>query len=360
MDRFCHSELLTFASLAVFPGLASAQGLSIQHEQIGCVVAERYPVINARVEPVTSVARARVYFRAAGGSSWYFVAMKGEGESLTAALPMPKKSTKKIEYYVEAVDQAFAESRTAEYSPDVVVHEGQCRRDALVAAALTSAKLAVRTVAGAPAVPAGFSAAGVTSTAGEGVGGAAASANSSGASGAAAGGGAAGGGLSTGAILGIVGAAGAAAAVAVATGSGGPSAGQTSSATISLAGHWFATGTDGVIGVFKGASGPDCALEFDVSVDVTQSGITLSGTGTHTMRASSCNPFDIGSVGPMMFTGSVSGGSLTLAVTLKPPADVPILSTFVGAVSGNRISGTHSGANSRNESLSGTWAVTRQ
>ena len=52
------------------PQAEPARSLTIDHKQVGCVVAERFPVISARVDPAASVGRARVYFRAAGGPHW--------------------------------------------------------------------------------------------------------------------------------------------------------------------------------------------------------------------------------------------------------------------------------------------------
>jgi len=158
--------------------LAQTQAPVIEHEGVGCIVADKHPRIDARVIPAEGVARARVYFRAAGTSAWYFVAMKPVAGVLQGALPKPSKTTKAIEYYVEAVDKSFREARSAEFQPSVVQQGEACPNGRMLATALASAPVALGAGAGAPAVPAGFANAGIVGI---------------------------GGGLSTGALLAVVG-----------------------------------------------------------------------------------------------------------------------------------------------------------
>lgn len=169
----------------VCTGLVRAEGVAIDHSAVGCIVAGQYPQMNACFSPVENVARARVYFRAAGGPYWYFVDMKpgiAKGSSSAAVvpasttsapancfmgtLPRPKKSIAKMDYYVEVVDKAFAEARTEEYQPDVVDGAQGCKRNLPVAPFVSKASVAVGAAAGAPAVPVGFAAAGLAGAAG--------------------------------------------------------------------------------------------------------------------------------------------------------------------------------------------------
>lgn len=171
---------------AAFEVSAQAQSVSIEHKPIACVVADRFPVVEARVEPADKVGRARVLFRAAGTPDWYFVEMKREKGVFHGTLPKPLKATKKIEYYIDAVDRSLEERRTAEHAPAVVGGAGECPSKMLTAAVLASAKMAVGSLApGVTALPAGFSSVGIL---GGSVAGTAAGAGAS--SGAAAGGGA--------------------------------------------------------------------------------------------------------------------------------------------------------------------------
>src|ERR1043165_2598496 len=64
----------------------------IDHKAVGCVVAEQFPRLEARLTPADSVGRARIFFRTEGGPSWYAVAMKREGAVFLAPFPQPKKA----------------------------------------------------------------------------------------------------------------------------------------------------------------------------------------------------------------------------------------------------------------------------
>ena len=157
--------------------------------------------------------------------------MKREGYSFVGLLPEPEKSLKKFEYYITATDRSFNESRTQEFSPDVVSGPGGCQANKVLASALVKAKSVLVSppagVANVAKVPAGFSSSGViagppvgeASSAPGSAGSSATVASGAGAAGvgaAAAGGAAAGGGISTAVlVVGGVAVAGGAAAVAV-------------------------------------------------------------------------------------------------------------------------------------------------
>jgi PKD domain-containing protein len=146
------------ALLGLIPGLAAAQGVEIDHKQVGCIVVGKYPKMNACFTPASQVARSRVYFRPEGTPSWYYVEMKSETPCYAGILPRPGKKLigTKIDYYVEAQDRAFNPARTAEYAPVVVRSEQECKKDVPVAPFLNSATVAVF-----PAMPAGFVAGGI-------------------------------------------------------------------------------------------------------------------------------------------------------------------------------------------------------
>lgn len=166
------------------PPVARAQSLAINHERIGCVVAERFPRFEARVEPSAAVARARVNFRARGSKHWYFVEMKPSDGAFVGILPKPKKGLEAIEYYLDATSQTFGESRTPEYSSTVAASTAACSNATAAASLASTASVLVGASAGAPAIPVGFSAAGVTTAAGStGVAGASAAGGSAGGSG---------------------------------------------------------------------------------------------------------------------------------------------------------------------------------
>jgi len=145
------------ALLALVPSPLAADVVSIAHQPVHCVVAGKYPQLDACFEPAARVARARVYFKAEGGPEWYYVDMKPEAQCFRGTLPRPKKSLKQMRYYVAVTDQDFAESRTEEYAASVVPSAKSCTIGA-VAPYVTTATVVV---SGAAALPAGFAGAGL-------------------------------------------------------------------------------------------------------------------------------------------------------------------------------------------------------
>ncbi len=153
-----------FLPLLASPVPAPKGGLSIDHAGAKCVVAERFSRLGARVSPPDDAAKVRAYFRAANTPSWYFIEMKGEGDAFAGTLPKPKKSTKQIDYYIEAISTSSAATRTSEFSP-AVVGPGQCGKGDVALEtepSQKSSKIAVGSASGSgPVVPSGFSDAGV-------------------------------------------------------------------------------------------------------------------------------------------------------------------------------------------------------
>ena len=125
--------------------------LTIQHQPVHCLVAGKYPELDACFEPSARVARARVYFRGAGAGDWYYVEMKAEAPCYRGVLPRPKKSLKQVSYYVAVTDRDFAEARTQEYATQVVPDEKSCS-GGIVAPFLSSASVVV----GGAGMAAGF------------------------------------------------------------------------------------------------------------------------------------------------------------------------------------------------------------
>jgi hypothetical protein len=214
---------LVWVSLTALPD-ARAEGPLIDHAGVGCVVAGSFPRLEAKLAPEDRVVRARVYFRAENAPNWYYVQMKAEAGSYWAALPKPQPSLKRFDYYIEATDSALRTTRTAEFSPQVVPGRGECDAKLPATASVSSATVTVVAPAGAPAVPAGFSPAGIAGVSASTTGAAVATGT----------------GMSTGMVVGLVagGAAAAGGAVALASkggeeGSGSgtsPSSGQQATA----------------------------------------------------------------------------------------------------------------------------------
>jgi hypothetical protein len=158
------SALAALPALAA-PALAAApapvppgnDAVAIEHRPVHCVVAGKYPQLDACFAPPERVARARVYFRPEGDPEWYYVEMKPEADCYRGTLPRPKKSLKRMRYYISVTDQDFAEARTEEYAAGVVTSAKACTIGA-VAPYVTTASVVV---SGAAALPAGFATAGL-------------------------------------------------------------------------------------------------------------------------------------------------------------------------------------------------------
>ena len=140
------------ALLAAATPATASDALVIEHQPVHCLLAGKYPRLDACVEPLARVARARVYFRAEGVGAWYYVEMKPEDPCFSGVLPRPKKSLKRVSYYLAVTDRDFAEARTEEYTT-VVVPDGNSCSDGIPAPFLTSASVVV---GGAAALPSGF------------------------------------------------------------------------------------------------------------------------------------------------------------------------------------------------------------
>ncbi|HEY5908495.1 MAG TPA: Ig-like domain-containing protein [Vicinamibacteria bacterium] len=148
--------LLFLAFLRAEPVLA--QGLGIEHEAPGCLIADKHPRLRACFAPRPEVSRARVYFRAVGTTDWYYVEMAPDTPCFAGVLPKPRRSIAGVDYYLSVLDRSFTESRTAEFAPVVVREEKDCPKG--LAPYVSSAPVTVGSALGAAALPSGFAAAG--------------------------------------------------------------------------------------------------------------------------------------------------------------------------------------------------------
>jgi len=327
--RSCAGTLLVLVAAAIWaqPVLSRAE-VGISHDGQGCFVAERFPVIQARLQPPGEVARARVYFRARGTEPWYAVDMKkGAGEVFEGILPRPLESLEAVDYYIEALDSRFAQSRSQEFVAHVVARSDLCPDGATTAATLASGSAPLRVVApeGAAPVPAGFSGLGLAGL------------------------GAAAGATSTGLILGLVGGGAAAVGVgvAVAVGGGkendgttGPGPAGTPEPTPTpgpdVSGHWSGS-------YIEGPSATRCRVTADLTLDLSQSGSNVTGTfqlGILTAASVPEDPCPVqpGDAIPGSASGSLNGTDISLLLQI-PVAGNPAAQLY-GTVSGDRMGGT--------------------
>lgn len=111
------------------PSSASVTGvdaLQVKHETIHCMMARRYPLIDACFEPGARVARARVYFQADGVKKWHWVDMAPLGRCHRAVLPRPAPEAHRLRYVVAATDIDSRTSATPEQVAEVVEDERAC------------------------------------------------------------------------------------------------------------------------------------------------------------------------------------------------------------------------------------------
>ncbi len=113
----------------------------IEHQPVPCTVADKAISLCAAVSDDSMVATARIYFRAAGEDFYSFVDMTFGGINYCGTVPAPRAGKiKVIEYYLQAVDDAYQPTRTSTFQMNVQP-EGMCEfppleKDAAKAAAI--------------------------------------------------------------------------------------------------------------------------------------------------------------------------------------------------------------------------------
>ena len=247
-------------------------------------------------------------------------------------MPKPKRSTPRLEYYLEATDKAFGPARTSEHAAEVVTGPGACRKDVPLAGTVPSARVVVTAAAGAPAVPAGFLPVGLVT---------------------------AGSGLSAGVLAGIIGG-GAAAGGAVVVATLGDDEPTPPEEPPSIAGSWVGTGSEGL---HRDMVRPDlvpmnCRREDDLLLDLQQSGAAVTGTARLVRRAgTTCDEPPFGPTRTYEVTGTRERASvrLTLVLVVQEGERMHVL---VGAVQGARMSGTAT-TTTPGATGQGTWSVLR-
>ena len=320
----------------------AAQTPIIDHQAVGCVVAGRFPRLDARFAPTDAVATARILFQSENSQQWYAVAMKPEGPAFFGVLPKPTKSLKAFRYYVEVVDRSLGTGRTSDYTARVVGSPADCKGK-IVAGGLGSAAVMLLAPAGAPLVPAGFAATGVVAA---GSGSATAAAGVAGAS--------SGGGLGTGTIVAGAGALAAGAVVAAVARGSGPM-----TYTGPFTGQWTINSTF-TVGGPQGPSSGVCGYTYSLSGTATAKLEQSNGTVTGDFSLGSVTSTEIGRTGsgPTCFsspgyssttpnggcqvTGSAAdfGCNSQMTTTSAGPVTNTNTLAFSGGLSGGVVSGT--------------------
>jgi hypothetical protein len=141
----------------------SGTGAQILFEPVTCFVAGEFPLLDAGIEPIASVARARVYFKGAAGTSFYYVEMNQETGRYFGKLPRPRIEASPITYYVQSTTTEFDESQTGEIEAIVVKDKAECGDRKIAAFGPPGAITIFSASTGASILaPAGFAAAAAT------------------------------------------------------------------------------------------------------------------------------------------------------------------------------------------------------
>jgi hypothetical protein len=139
----------------------TGSGAEIRFQPVTCFVAGEFPLLDAEMSPLPSVARARVYFKAALGETFYYVEMNQDQGKFFGKLPRPRVEASPITYYIQSTTTEFEESQTREIEAIVVEQKSECG-DRLVAAFGPPGAVTVFSAASGASIiaPAGFAAAG--------------------------------------------------------------------------------------------------------------------------------------------------------------------------------------------------------
>jgi hypothetical protein len=134
-------------------------GAQILFEPVTCFVAGEFPLLDAGIEPIASVARARVYFKGAMGESYYYIEMTVDQGRYFGKLPRPRVEATPITYYVQSTTTEFEESQTQEIEALVVQDKAECGDRKVAAIGPAGAVTVFSAATGASIIaPAGFAA----------------------------------------------------------------------------------------------------------------------------------------------------------------------------------------------------------
>ena len=134
-------------------------GAQIQFEPVTCFVAGEFPLLDTSIEPVASVARARVYFKGSVGESYYYIEMSFDQGRYFGKLPRPRVEASPITYYVQSTTTEFEESQTQEIEALVVQDKAECGDRKVAAIGPAGAVTVFSAATGASIIaPAGFAA----------------------------------------------------------------------------------------------------------------------------------------------------------------------------------------------------------
>ena len=113
--RLTGASLWILALVVGLAGLAAPGNATpplIDHQEVSCSLPGKHPRICATIADDGIVKRAKIYFRAAGQSTFYWTEMSLDFRSFCATLPIPDSSVTEVQYYLWAIDDGLETERT--------------------------------------------------------------------------------------------------------------------------------------------------------------------------------------------------------------------------------------------------------
>ncbi len=164
-------SLVTLGAVAlllqlVAPAPVMAEAPAIEGAEVQCILNVPFPQISGTTQPGSDIEAARLFFKSADQSDFYWVGMTRDGDRVTAVLPQPDQDTKNVVYYMETVDSSKNLSRSPEYTATVVLREWDCQGKK-IAGTFTGLKpnmIVGSTAGGATSTPLGFESTGIIGT----------------------------------------------------------------------------------------------------------------------------------------------------------------------------------------------------
>lgn len=121
---------------------------------IKCVLADKHPQIEAVIVPPES--KARIFFKGAGGSEFYYVDMVPKVGRFVAKLPRPREQAGPLTYYIEVVGADGTKARTQQLTAEVVSSAARCSEPNAVAEVGPSGDVDLSTLAASTRRPDAF------------------------------------------------------------------------------------------------------------------------------------------------------------------------------------------------------------
>jgi hypothetical protein len=133
-------------------------GTTLTHEAVSCFIAGEFPLLDATITPIPSVARARIYFKSALIDTFYYVEMTPAEGKFIGKLPRPRVEASPVVYQMEATTTAFEDLKLQEVSALVVEKAEDCPDDKIAAIGPPGEVTVFSAATGLTIAPAGFAA----------------------------------------------------------------------------------------------------------------------------------------------------------------------------------------------------------